>query len=107
MSFIIMQLSLTYYSLGVTISFCKFWFENDTLIQVRYCHLLGIWYVFIVDMLFSSFFDSAHDRICWYISKDIWMYFSFIYTSDLIIWLLEMFHVHSSCISNMKNKGNI
>ena len=56
MSFIIMQLSLTYYSLGVTISFCKFWFENDTLIQVRYCHLLGIWYVFIVDMLFSSFF---------------------------------------------------
>ena len=33
MSFIIMlimQLSLTYYSLGVTISFCKFWFENDT-----------------------------------------------------------------------------
>ena len=60
MSFIIMQLSLTYYSLGVTISFCKFWFENDTSIQVRYCHLLGIWYVFIVDMLFSSFFDSAH-----------------------------------------------
>ena len=59
-----MQLSLTYYSLGVTISFCKFWFENDTLIQVRYCHLLGIWYVFIVDMLFSFFFfDSAHDKI--------------------------------------------
>ena len=59
-----MQLSLTYYSLGVTISFCKFWFENDTLIQVRYCHLLGIWYVFIVHMLFSSsFFDSAHDKI--------------------------------------------
>ena len=56
-----MQLSLTYYSLGVTISFCKFWFENDTLIQVRYCHLLGIWYVFIVDMLFSFFFfDFAH-----------------------------------------------
>ena len=59
-----MQLSLTYYSLGVTISFCKFWFENDTLVQVRYCHLLGIWYVFIVDMLFSSFcFDSANDKI--------------------------------------------
>ena len=51
-----MQLSLTYYSLGVTISFCKFWFENDTLIQVRYCHLLDTWYVFIVDMLFSFFF---------------------------------------------------
>ena len=33
---------------------------DDTLIQVRYCHLLGIWYVSIVDMLFSSFFDSAH-----------------------------------------------
>ena len=37
MSFVIMysyatvQLSLTYYSLGVTISFFKFWFENDTL----------------------------------------------------------------------------
>ena len=62
----IMQRSLTYYSLGVTISFCKFWFENDTLIQVRYCHLLGIWYVFVVDMLFSSvffFFNSAHDKI--------------------------------------------
>ena len=42
------------------------------------------------------------------ISKDIQMYFSFKYTPDLIIWLLEMFYVHSSCISNMKNiKGNI
>ena len=59
-----MQLSLIYYSLGVTISFCKFCFENDTLIQVRYCHLLGIWCVFIVDMLFFFlFFDSAHDKI--------------------------------------------
>ena len=60
-----MQLSLTCYSLGVTISFCKFSFENDTLIQVRYCHLLGIWYVFIVDMLFLPFFfvDSAHGKI--------------------------------------------
>ena len=58
---LIMQLSLTYYSLGGTISFCKFWFENDTLIQVRYCHLLGIWYVFVVDMLFTSFFlDSIY-----------------------------------------------
>ena len=52
-----MQLSLTYYSLGVTISFCKFWFENEneTLIQVKYRHLLGIWCVFIVDMLISYF----------------------------------------------------
>ena len=59
-----MELSLTYYSLGVTVAFCKFWFENDTLIQVKYCHLLGIWYAFIVNMLFSSFFfDSAHDKI--------------------------------------------
>ena len=50
-----MQLSLTYYNLAITISLCKFWFENDTLMQVRYCHLLGIWCVFIVDMLFFSF----------------------------------------------------
>ena len=102
-----MQLPLTYYSLGVTISFCKFWVENDTLIQVRYCHLLGIWYVSIVDMLFSSFFffffatlcacrffdsvhflpffdsahDSAHDI---YVDIYLKMYFSFTYTSDLM-----------------------
>ena len=76
-----MQLSLTYYSLGVTISFCKFWFENDTLIQVRYCHLLGIWYVFIVDMLFSFFF-----LILRMIYVDIYLkIFGCIYTSDLII----------------------
>ena len=30
------------------------------------------------------------------------MYFSFKYTSDLIVQSLEMFHVHSSCISNLK-----
>ena len=59
-----MQQSLTYYSLGATISSCKFWFENDTLIQVIYCDLLDIWYVFTIDMLFSSsFFDSTHDKI--------------------------------------------
>ena len=41
-------------------------------------------------------------------SKNIWIYFSLIHTSDLIIQLLEMFHVHSTFISNMKNiKGNI
>ena len=57
-----MQLSSTYYSLGVTISFCKFWFENDTLIQVRYCHLLSIWYVFIY-VIFFLFFNSAHGKI--------------------------------------------
>ena len=51
-----MQLSLTNYGLSVAISFCKFWFENDNLIQVRYCQLLEIWYVVVVDMLFSSFF---------------------------------------------------
>ena len=59
MSFIIVQLLLTYYGLGVTISFGKFWFENDTSIQVRYCQLLGIWCVFTVDLLISPFFDSA------------------------------------------------
>ena len=82
-----MQLSLTYYSQGVTISFCKFWLENDTLTQVRHCHLWDIWCVFIVDMLLSSFFfDSAHDKIYVdFISKDIQMYFSFKYISDLII----------------------
>ena len=53
-----MQLSLTCYRLGVTISFCKFLFESGTLIQVRYCHLFSIWYVLIVDMLFSSFFNG-------------------------------------------------
>ena len=57
MSFIIMQLSLTCCSLGVTISFYKFWFENDALIQARYCHLLGICCIVIVDMLISSFFS--------------------------------------------------
>ena len=56
-----MQLSLTYYSLGVTVSFCKFWFENDTLTQVRYCHLLGIWHVFNVS--FFLFFDSLLDKV--------------------------------------------
>ena len=59
MSFITVQLSLTDYGLGVTISFCKSWFENDTLIQVRYCPLLGSWCVFTVDLLISLFFDSA------------------------------------------------
>ena len=63
MNFIVTQLSLAYYSLGVTISFCKFWFENYTLIQVRCCHLLGIWCVFIVDMLISSFFLILYDKI--------------------------------------------
>ena len=81
-----MQLSLSYYSLGVTISFCKFWFDNDTLIQIRYCHFLGIWNNFIVDILFSAFFDSVHDKI--YVDiylKIFWVYFIFIYISDLII----------------------
>ena len=35
-----MQLSLKYYTLGVTISFCKFCFENE----VRYCHLIAVTY---------------------------------------------------------------
>ena len=58
-----MELSLTYYSLGVTISFWKFLFENDTLIQVRHCHLLDSWCVFIVDMLISSLFLILRDKI--------------------------------------------
>ena len=59
-----MQLSLTYYSLSVTISFCKFWFKYDTLIQTRNCHLLGIWCVFIFGMLINFFlFLILHDKI--------------------------------------------
>ena len=39
--------------------------------------------------------------------NNILRYFSFKHTSDLIL-LLEMFHVHSPCTSNMKSiKGNI
>ena len=71
MSLIIMQPSLTCYIMSITVSFCKFWFENDTQIQVRHCHLLGIWCVFINDMLISSIFGppaSARrvlsNRIC-------------------------------------------
>ena len=62
MSFRIKQLSLIYCSLGVTISFCKFWFENDTLIQVRYCQLLGIWFVFMVICEFLPFL-ILHNKI--------------------------------------------
>ena len=40
MSFIIMQLSLKYYSLDVTISFCKFWFENDSLTTIQISSLV-------------------------------------------------------------------
>ena len=59
-----MQLSLTYCSLGVTISFCKFWFKNDTLIHVRYWQLSDIGCVFIADMsFFFLYFDSAHDKV--------------------------------------------
>ena len=79
-----MQLSLTYYSLSVTISFCKFWFENDTLIHIRYCHLLGIWYVFIVDMLFSFFFfDSAHDKIYVHMYLKIFVCILVLYTHQI------------------------
>ena len=76
-----MQLSLTYYSLGVTISFCKFWFENDTLIQVRYCHLLGIWYVFVVDMLFFSFFLI----LCMIRYSDVFQFYIHIRFNNMII----------------------
>ena len=62
-----MQLSFTYYSLGVTISFCKFWFENNNLIQVRYCHLLATWRVSIADMLIFPFLilqNQIYINIC-------------------------------------------
>ena len=32
-----MQFSLRYYILGVTISFCEFWFENDTRVDAAAC----------------------------------------------------------------------
>ena len=63
MSFIIMYNYATVIDIlqsGCHYIICKFWFENDTLIQVRYCHLLDICYVFIGDMLFSSFFLILH-----------------------------------------------
>ena len=87
-----MQLSLTYYSLDVTTSFCKFWFENDTLIQVRYCHLLGIWYVFVVDMLFSSGFFY----ICIYIYILLYIFF---YICIYICSTLEK----TMCLPKMRN----
>ena len=83
MSFIIMYNFATAIDILVWVSlyyFARFGLKMTLrYIQVRYCHLLGIWYVFIVDMLFSSFFDSAHDKI------DVYLKISFIYTSDLII----------------------
>ena len=106
-----MQLSLTYYRLGVTISFCKFWFENDTLIQVRCCHLLGIWYVFVVDMLFSSFFLI----LCMIRYVDIYLkIFKFILVlihirfNNMIVRNVSCSFLLHIKISNMKNiKGNI
>ena len=78
-----MQLSLTYYSLGVTLSFCKFCFENDSLIQVGYCHLLGIWCVFIVDMLISSFFLILHDSIYVEVCLKIFGFILVLYTHQI------------------------
>ena len=94
-----MQLSLTYHSLGVTISFCKFWFENGTLIQIRCRHLLGIWWVFIVDMLTSSFFLILHGKIYVDIYLKIFGCILVLYTHQIHI----SHHVNSFCISNMKN----
>ena len=56
-----MQLSLIYYSLGVTISFFKFQFENDTLTKVRCCHLLDVWWVFMVANSFISLISSPRE----------------------------------------------
>ena len=78
-----MQLSLAYLSLGINISFCKFWFENDTLIQVRYCPLLGICCVFIVDMLISSFFLIVNDKVYVDICLKIFGYILVLYTHQI------------------------
>ena len=78
-----MQLSLRYYSLGVTKSFCKFWFENRTSIHVGYCYVLGIWCVFIVDMLISSFFLILHDKIYVDICPKIFGYILVLYTHQI------------------------
>ena len=72
MSFIIMYNYATLIQSGCRYMICKFWFENDTLIQGRYCHLLGIWYVFIVVMLFSFFFLIL--RMIRYMLIYIWRY---------------------------------
>ena len=102
MNFIVTQLSLAYYSLGVTISFCKFWFENYTLIQVRYCHLLGVWNVFIVDMLFSFFFfNSAHDKT--YV--DIYLKTLDVFQFYIHIRFNNMIHVSCSFLLHIKMKN--
>ena len=72
MSFIIMQLSLTYYSLDVIISFRTIQFENVTLIQVRCCHLLGIWWGFLVGFWFwmiryMLIFVNIRYKICFFV----------------------------------------
>ena len=77
--------SLTYYSLCVAIPFFRFWFENDILIQVRYCHLLGVWCVFYswyVNFFLFFFFHS--------VSLRSWSWFSFlnwIGALTLSLWL--------------------
>ena len=78
-----MQLLLIYYILGVPILFCKFYFENYNLIQVRYYLLLGVCWVFVVDMLMSFFFFILHEKI--YVREDIQMYFGVIHTSGLMM----------------------
>ena len=74
--------------MSVTISFCKFWFENGTLIQVRCCHLLGIWCVFIVDKLISSFFLFCMIRyMLIYISRysDVFQFYIHIRFNNIVI----------------------
>ena len=74
--------------MSVTISFCKFWFENDTLIQVRCCHLLGIWCVFIVDMLILSIFLFCMIRyMLIYISRysDVFQFYIHIRFNNIVI----------------------
>ena len=69
MSFIIMNFSLTYYIWVSLYHFASFGLKMTLWLHVRYCQLLDIWYVFIVDMLnFFSFvflilFDKKYRNI--------------------------------------------
>ena len=66
---------------GCPISFCKFCFEIDTLIQVRYCHLLGIWCAF--NVIFFLFFHSSHDKLDVDIYQKIFHYILVLYTHQI------------------------
>ena len=55
-------------------------------LSLTYTVWLGIWYVFIVDMLFSSlffFFDSTHDKIYFDIYLKIFVCILVLYTHQI------------------------